>query len=206
MPKNEDFAVIDRALAGEQSAFEELFNKYQARIRALLMRLTHGNIANSEDLMQESFRKAFSKLRTFKKEACFYTWLYKIATNEFLMFYRIKHPFLISIDALRHTNVPTGGSIIIENLPEERGPFNGEKNSQLGKSDQALENIPNRIMVEKLLESLPHGYRRIIILHDLLGFEYKDAAIILRCSTGNAKSQRHKAIQKMRQALHIQNA
>lgn len=196
-----DFPIIDRALTGEQSAYDELFQKHRARIFRFFMRSTKGNIADSEDFVQETFASTFSKLDTFRKDAAFYTWLCRIATNVFLMSCRRKKYCLVSFEELCYRQQVGDGEIVIESEPERNDFPWDKKGSDIGGSDRALENVPNKITVEKLMMSLPPGYKKILALHDLQGFEYKEVATIRRCSPGNAKSQRHQAIMKLRAAV-----
>ena len=77
-----DAELIARALAGDdRHAFAELVRRHQSAVRACLRRLTAGNHALADDLAQETFVLAWRNLRTFRQEARFSTWLYRIATN-----------------------------------------------------------------------------------------------------------------------------
>jgi RNA polymerase sigma factor (sigma-70 family) len=79
-----DADLIARVLSHEdQNAFGELVRRYQSPVRAFLLRMTTGDWALADDLAQETFLKAWQKLRTFRGEARFSTWLFGIAVNEF---------------------------------------------------------------------------------------------------------------------------
>ena len=78
-----DADLIARVLAQEdQNAFSELVHRYQSPVRAFLTRMTHGDSHLADDLAQETFLKAWQKLRTFRGDARFSTWLFGIAFNE----------------------------------------------------------------------------------------------------------------------------
>ncbi len=80
-----DAELIARVLVDDdRHAFSELVRRYQSAIRATLRRLTAGNHALADDLAQETFLLAYRNLKSFRQEARFPTWLYRIATNAFL--------------------------------------------------------------------------------------------------------------------------
>ena len=77
-----DAALIARALlADDRHAFAELVKRHQSAVRATLRKLTAGNHALADDLAQEAFVLAWRNLKSFRQEARFSTWLYRIATN-----------------------------------------------------------------------------------------------------------------------------
>ncbi len=78
--REEDSALIKRAIAGDQKAFRRLRLKYHDSIFKLISRMIR-NSEEVEDLTQEAFIKAFTSLASFDEEYAFSTWLYKIATN-----------------------------------------------------------------------------------------------------------------------------
>lgn len=79
-----DADLIARVLSREdQNAFSELVRRYQSPVRAFLARMTNGDSHLADDLAQETFLKAWQKLRAFRGEARFSTWLFGIAFNEF---------------------------------------------------------------------------------------------------------------------------
>ena len=79
-----DEVLAARAAAGEASAFEALVTRYQTRVFGLACRLT-GNENDAADVMQDTFLQAYRHLASFRGEARFGTWLYRIATNTALM-------------------------------------------------------------------------------------------------------------------------
>src|SRR6186713_1816105 len=77
-----DAQLIARCLVGDdRHAFAELVKRHQSAVRACLRRLTAGNHALADDLAQETFVQAWRGLKSFRQEARFSTWLYRIATN-----------------------------------------------------------------------------------------------------------------------------
>src|SRR6187399_1995480 len=79
-----DAQLIARVLVQDgRHAFSELVRRYQSSVRSTLRRLTAGNDALADDLAQETFLLAYRNLKSFRQEARFSTWLYRIATNAF---------------------------------------------------------------------------------------------------------------------------
>ncbi|MBK6393749.1 MAG: sigma-70 family RNA polymerase sigma factor [Betaproteobacteria bacterium] len=77
-----DAELIARAVVGDdRHAYAELVRRHQSAVRACLRRLTAGNHALADDLAQETFVLAWRNLKSFRQEARFSTWLYRIATN-----------------------------------------------------------------------------------------------------------------------------
>src|SRR5207244_12864598 len=86
IPPLSDAQLIARCVVGDdRHAFAELVRRHQSAVRACLRKLTSGNIALADDLAQETFIQAWRNLKSFRQEARFSTWLYRIATNCWLM-------------------------------------------------------------------------------------------------------------------------
>src|SRR6476660_7539406 len=80
-----DAQLIARAVVqDDRHAFGELVRRHQSAVRSTLRRLTGGNIAQADDLAQETFLLAYRNLKSFRQDAKFSTWLYRIAYNVFL--------------------------------------------------------------------------------------------------------------------------
>ena len=84
-PTVSDAALIARVVVSDdRHAFGELVRRHQSAVRATLRKLTSGNSALADDLAQETFLLAYRNLKSFRQEARFSTWLYRIAYNAFL--------------------------------------------------------------------------------------------------------------------------
>ncbi|MCX7220304.1 MAG: sigma-70 family RNA polymerase sigma factor, partial [Burkholderiales bacterium] len=75
-----DQLLVERVQRGDKKAFELLVSKYQRKLMRLVSRLVHDQ-AEAEDVVQESFIKAYRALANFRGDAAFYTWLYRIGIN-----------------------------------------------------------------------------------------------------------------------------
>jgi RNA polymerase sigma-70 factor, ECF subfamily len=178
-----DSDLIKRAQAGDADAFAELFHAHKARIYSLCLRMTN-NSAEAEDLTQDAFLQVFRKLATFRGESALSTWLYRIAVNTVLMHFRKKTPCRLSLDEPCAKNG--------DSKPIRR---------EYGTKDNRLAGCIDRITLSRAIRELPDGYRKVFLLHEVEGYEHQEIAEFLGCSTGNSKSQLHKARLRMRELL-----
>src|SRR5205823_9096437 len=94
MPEAE---AINGCMAGDQSAFEALYNMHKRRVYSLCLRMV-SNVAEAEDLTQEAFMQLFRKISTFRGESAFSTWLHRLAVNVVLMHLRKKGLPTVSLE------------------------------------------------------------------------------------------------------------
>jgi RNA polymerase sigma-70 factor, ECF subfamily len=142
-----------------------------------------GNPTLAEDLTQDIFLQVFRKIQTFRAESAFSTWLYRLAVNIVLMRRRIKTLKETSLEATSETEGDT--------YPRR----------ELGRPDQRVSGVVDRLTLRRALRQLPRGYRQIFFLHDVLGYEHHEIAEALGCCIGNSKSQLHKARMRLRTIL-----
>jgi RNA polymerase sigma-70 factor, ECF subfamily len=178
-----DSELVKRAQEGDADAFADLFHAHKARIYSLCLRMTN-NSAEAEDLTQDAFLQVFRKLATFRGESALSTWLYRIAVNTVLMHFRKKTPCKLSLDEPCAKNG--------ESKPIRR---------EYGTRDNRLAGSIDRITLNRAIKELPDGYRKVFLLHEVEGYEHQEIAEFLGCSTGNSKSQLHKARLRMRELL-----
>jgi RNA polymerase sigma-70 factor (ECF subfamily) len=181
-PLSPDALILAKAQAGDHAAFAQLYSVHKRRVYSLCLRML-GNVAEAEDLTQESFLQLHRKIATFRGDSAFSTWLHRLTINVVLMHLRRKGLNLISLDEA------------LDPSPEY-GPARS-----FGAPDLRLTGSIDRMTLEKAVEDLPAGYRLIFVLHDIEGYEHNEIATLLDCSIGNSKSQLHKARMKLREAL-----
>ena len=174
--------LVKRAQAGDEQAFAMLFQQHKNRVYSVCLLMTK-DVAEAEDLTQEAFLQVFRTVSSFRGDAAFSTWLYRVAVNTVLMkLRRRKSPPTVSLDE----------------------PVNSESPSlhrDFGKSDPELTGVVDRIALRRALQELPEGCRTIFALHEVEGYQHHEIAQLLDCSIGNSKSQLHKAKLKMRALL-----
>jgi RNA polymerase sigma-70 factor (ECF subfamily) len=138
----------------------------------------------AEDLAQEAFLQLFRKIHTFRGESAFSSWLHRLTANVVLMSFRKKKAHLTSLDEISRANDDDSGQKL-----------------EIGEADVRLTGMFDRVNLQSAIDSLPEGYKRMFLLHDLHGYEHNEIAQILDCSIGNSKSQVHKARKRLREVL-----
>jgi len=178
-----DSDLIRRAQEGDADAFAEIFHAHKARIYSLCLRMTK-NVAEAEDLTQDAFLQVFRKLSTFRGASALSTWLYRIAVNTVLMHFRKKSLCQHSLDE-----------------PCTRNGDSKAVRREYGTKDLQLAGCVDRLTLIRAIRELPEGYRRVFLLHEVEGYEHQEIAEFLGCSSGNSKSQLHKAKRRIRELI-----
>jgi RNA polymerase sigma-70 factor (ECF subfamily) len=177
-----ELILVQRAQRGDEEAFAALFQLHRRRVYSVCLSMTR-DAPEAEDLTQEAFLKVFHKVRTFRGDSAFSTWLYRLAVNTVLMQRRRnKFPAMLSLDAPVSSDLPS--------LWHE-----------LGDRDPHLSGAIDRVSLEKAIRALPSGYRKIFGLHEVHGYQHREIAELLHCSINTSRSQLHHAKRKMRGLL-----
>ena len=174
--------AIKGCVAGNQSAFETLYNMHKRRVYSLCLRMV-SNVTEAEDLTQEAFMQLFRKISTFRGESAFSTWLHRLAVNVVLMHLRKRGLDEVSLEQ------------------EADDDSQDSPKKEYGEEDLNLIGTVDRVTLDKAIGGLPPGYRTIFVLHDIEGYEHNEIADLIGCSIGNSKSQLHKARLKLRNLL-----
>ena len=173
-----------RAQLGDAAAFERIYRLHSRRVYSLCLRMA-GNPTEAEDLTQDVFLQLFRKIGTFRGESAFSTWLHRMSVNIVLMRFRKKPKAETSLDSLTNPEEESGRS------PEE-----------FGRPDLRLDGVIDRVTLQAAISELAPGYRAMFVLHYIQGYKHNEIARILGCTTGNSKSQTHKARIRLRELLH----
>lgn len=174
--------LVQRAQRGDEQAFASLFELHKKRVYSVCLLMTK-DVAEAEDLTQEAFLQVFRTIGTFRGEAAFSTWLYRIAVNTVLM-------------KLRRQK-----SRAVLSLNEPVSAESPSLSHDIGKKDPRLTGAIDRIALLRAIDELPEGCRTVFALHEIEGYQHHEIARLLHCSIGNSKSQLHKAKLKMRDLL-----
>jgi RNA polymerase sigma-70 factor, ECF subfamily len=175
--------LVTQAQQGDAGAFEQLYRRYSKRVYYLCLRMVK-NEAEAEDLTQEAFLRVFRKIHTFQGKSAFSTWLHRVSVNTVLMSLRKKRLVEIPLDHDGH----------IEEEP-------GVRRQIPCRPDLSLIGLFDRENLRRVFRTMPDGYKRMLVLHDVLGYEHNEIALLAKCSVGNSKSQLHKARVRMRALL-----
>ncbi len=168
---------------GRPADFDQIYRTYRRRVYALCLRMA-GNWADAEDLTQEAFLQLYRKIDTFRGESAFTTWLHRLVVNVVLRQRRKKSLPEQSLDSA----YSSGGG---DSYPQE----------SLGALDATLTSAIDRLTLEVAVAGLPQGFRAVLVLHDVEGYEHNEIARLLGVSDGTSKSQLHKARLRLRDLL-----
>lgn len=168
-----DIADVRLAATGDLAAFERLYRRHAARVHTLARRML--GAAEADEATQDAFVLAWEKLATFRAEAAFSTWLYRLAINLFLRRRardaRHRERFIEDDDATPKTTARPAAH------PELR------------------------VDLERAIAELPVGARQVFTLFDIEGYRHEEIAELLGITVGTSKSQLHRARMLLRAQL-----
>jgi RNA polymerase sigma-70 factor (ECF subfamily) len=170
-----DQLLVERARAGERAAFDQLVAKYQRRLMRLLARLLN-DPAEAEDVVQETFIKAYRALRHFRGDAAFYTWLYRIGINT------AKNALLVR---KRNASVSPAEPSVIR---PEGGP-DDERLRDISTPESMLASKQIAQTVNAAMDALPIDLRTAIALREIEGLSYEEISQIMGCPIGTVRSR-----------------
>jgi RNA polymerase sigma factor (sigma-70 family) len=176
--RQDDTDLIARAVAGDQMAFRTLEKKYRVAITSLIRRMMHSHPNDIDDLVQETFIKAFQALASFNNEFAFSTWLYKIASNHCIDFLRKKRLKVFSIDQ----PVETRDGVMEYEIADDSATPDADM--------QARERAA--IMLDAI-ENLPEKYRVVIKMRHEDDLDYQEIADKLDIPLGTVKAHLFRA-------------
>ena len=182
--RDADTYLIERSRSGDAEALTELYRRHERRVYNLALR-TLGNPWDAADVAQEAFIKAFRNLDSFKGDALFTTWLHRIVVNAAYDLLRRRRPEPMDGEILEEISGPSG-----------RGSVVGSGRAGI---DPALDGLSEPL--RDALMSLNEGFRFAVVLCDLLGFPYDEAAEILGVQEGTIKSRIFRAREALAPAL-----
>ncbi|WP_300756939.1 RNA polymerase sigma factor RpoE [Janthinobacterium sp.] len=172
--RESDQLLVERVQAGDKRAFDVLVSKYQRRLMRLVSRLVH-DTAEAEDVVQETFIKAYRALRHFRGDAAFYTWLYRIGINtakNYLVTQGRRTPTSSDADAEQAESFDDGHRLRDNNTPE----------SVLASKQIAA-------TVNAAMDVLPIELRTAIVLREIEGLSYEEISEIMACPIGTVRSR-----------------
>jgi RNA polymerase sigma-70 factor (ECF subfamily) len=179
--KLKDNALVELALAGQTDCFSDLMNRHAAAVRNCLSRLLQ-NRSDLDDVVQDTFTKAWARLSTFRFEASFRTWLISVALNEALALYRqrkyrLSWPVIVNLEA----------------LPSKcESPY------------QSFARIEARFRVRTAVQKLPRKYRDVLVLCDLEQLTIRETAKRMNASIPLVKTRLFRARRMLAVALNNQ--
>ena len=165
------------ASAGDRRAFERLYRAHANRVFSICARMA-GDRAAAEELTQDVFVRAWSKLSLYRGESAFTTWLHRLAVNVVLNARKT--------EGRQRARFGTTEQDDVDELPHAR----------------ASSWSPGTAMdLEGAIAKLPPGARRVFVLHDVEGYKHEEIAQMLDITAGGSKAQLHRARMLLREAL-----
>jgi len=177
-------AAVERARSGDADAFRLLVERHSRPLFRLGFRMT-GNESDAEDIVQETFLRAYRQLARFDERASFGTWLYRIATN-------------YALDLVRARNRRSEQSPAFEGGAEDplqSAPSGDPPPDRLAQSGQVREHLA------AAMEALSPAERTAFVLRHFEGMSIEEVGRMLGCQPGAAKHSVFRAVQKLRRAL-----
>jgi RNA polymerase sigma-70 factor (ECF subfamily) len=170
-----DEQLVDRFLAGDRAAFDELVRRHQRPIYYLALRYV-GNHAEAQDVTQRAMVQAFQRLSSFRRQAQFRVWLFRIAVN-------------LSLNALRDGRQRRRATV----EPEPRAPVEA--------TPEPVEERETRLRVLQAVAQLPRKQRAAVELRAFQELAFAEVAEILECSEDAAKVNYHHGLRRLRELL-----
>lgn len=169
------YELVTACKRGNRKAQEQLYGLYAKAMYNTALRIT-GDAVEAADVLQDSFIDAFGRLASFKQESTFGLWMKQIVVNKSISALRKRRLELVSIDE---------NTVVYE---EADGLENEDVEEQVAR-------------VKGAIASLPDGYRVVLSLYLLEGYDHEEIAHILRISEGTSRSQFLRAKRKLLESL-----
>jgi RNA polymerase sigma-70 factor (ECF subfamily) len=171
----DDAVDVTLAASGDGHAFERLYRNHVARVHSLARRMTGPD--HADELTQDVFVRAWEKLKTFRGEAAFGTWLHRLAVNLIL-----SRRSRLGVERSRISDAEG----ILERQP-------------------AAASRPELVMdFETAIARLPEGARQVFVLHDVEGYRHDEIGELMGIAVGTSKAQLHRARMLLRTHLEPQ--
>lgn len=165
-------ADVAAAAAGDEQAFERLYRRHSPRVYALACRIAGSHRA--DELTQDVFVRAWKKLDTFRGEAAFGSWLFRLGVN-----------------------------VIYGKLRSDTayGKRHSSSEIPLSLARARKDGTDIRLDFDVAIEQLPDGAREVFVLHDVEGYKHREIAEMVGITAGTSKSQLHRARMILRKHL-----
>ncbi len=167
--------IIDRCKSGEQKAQFQLYKLYYKAMYNTCLRIVNDSL-EAEDIMQEAFLKAFEKIKTYKGEVSFGAWLKRIVINH-------------SLDEIRKRKLD------LESIEDSAYDLKDRKDEKTEHDNEEIKEKAEEIRDE--INKLPDGYRIVLSLYLIEGYDHDEISEILNISSSTSRSQCARAKQRL---------
>lgn len=170
-----DHELVARVLAGDPSAERALYDAHAGRVWRVVHRIT-GDADRTADCVQETFIRAFGRLRDFRFESSLGTWIGSIAVS-------------VTLQGLRQAKRRAARELDLETTGADAPVASREADPDL------------RARMAQAIDGLPEGYRTVFLLHDVEGYTHEEIGRMLGIQDGTSKAQLSRARARLRVAL-----
>lgn len=177
-----DETLAAKAARGNREAFDELVNRYQSRMFQLVRILTSGD-AEAEDLVQDTFVRAYRAVGQFRGDSTFRTWLHRIAVN------------VVRSHAARRNSRGRPRSVEADAADDDAAV------GRLASHEDLEDAVVRRRTIDQALARLPPEMRLLITLRDVQGLEYREIAVITGLPIGTVESRIFRGRRRLRPML-----
>ncbi len=184
--ETDDLTLVQRAQSEDLRAYDELIRRYQERIYATVYHMT-SNHEDANDLVQETFIKAYRALKSFKGNSSFYTWVYRIAVNKTINFLKQrKNRVQLSLNDVDFNpeHDPDLVALISNNTP---------------RRDLNLLELHEKL--NTAMQKLSEHHRMVVTLHDVQGLSHEEIGKIMDCNVGTVRSRLFYVRQQLQASL-----
>ena len=181
----QDADLVREAIAGNPLSFQLLVERYQGRLFALARHYTSSPV-EVEDIVQDTFLKAYSRLDTFQYQSAFYTWLYRIATNTVLDFLKRR------------------GRSPVQTVEDPELVGSPETDQRIVRPDARLEQEEIAAITHTILEGMPEIFRTVLVMREFEEMAYQEIADVLDISIGTVESRLFRARARFKEKLVTQ--
>jgi len=190
--EGEDGVLVAEALDGSQEAFRRLYDRYQAKIRSLILSLV-GRPEEADDIVQQVFIRAFRSLSGFGGRSSFYTWLYRVALNTTTDFRR-KKVRLRKRESLELDDDNPDRPALQVPAPAEEGPEESLYRKELAG------------IIGQAMQSLSEEHRQVLVLREMQGLNYQEIADTVGIELGTVMSRLFYARRRLAEILQRSGA
>ena len=184
-----DTRLIERALAGDVAAFEQVYRREVGRVYALCLRMT-ADTQRARELTQTVFVRAWDRLGSFRGDSQLSSWLHRIAVNEVL------------IDA--RTERRRRARVVLAEDEEPTSDDSDESDRRDAPRSTGITlpvDTESRIDLERAIGKLPPGARTVFVLHDIEGYRHEEISRMTGSAEGTSRAQLHRARKLLMEAL-----
>ncbi len=185
----DDAQIMLRLSAGEMAAFDVLLQKYRKPIIHFMYRMVH-NEAVAEELAQEVFLRVYRSRETYRAEARFSTWLYRIATN-------------LGVNHARDTRHERAAATIYLDETDSETGMTPEVADQTPGAEARMLHTERLAAIKEHVLALPERQRMAVLMHKYEGMDYKQIGQVLKLSESATKSLLFRAYQTLREKLAV---